>query len=117
MRVLGISAIALLICTSTSFARLGETETQLIARYGSPTKEILKTGVKDLWFEKDGIRIEVEIGSGKAIRLCYTKGGNMFTEIELTGLLSVNGTKWVAKKHDERNKKTIQWNSAEGKEA
>jgi hypothetical protein len=63
----------LLLATLPCFARIGETEVQLIARYGQPTDIEIAGRAKQETFHKDGFIIEAILLDGKVVYHLYGK--------------------------------------------
>jgi len=105
-------------------ARLGETEEQCVARYGSP--EPSKPGVDNgntLVFKKNGIEIDARFENGKCVDLSFSKeDGTDFTDDEISTLLSLNsqGLVWKVNPNPIQfsgSKTVAEWTRADGANA
>jgi hypothetical protein len=88
------TAILLIGFAGTGFARLGDTESQLIKRYGKPTS--VRPGgkynpyfEKFIDFEKEGIAISCGLHAGKCVTIEY-KRDKGFTGMEFEGFKGLN---------------------------
>lgn len=118
--------LLLLLCLlpSTILARLGETETQLVARFGpavSRTKEItiaqgkfIEFGVK-LTFQQNDWRISCAIVEGRSARETYSHSGD-WTENQFATVLTANaqGTRWTDISKDQMGKFVREWRRTDG---
>ena len=105
MKRLLCSCSVLAVLPSATFARLGETEQQLVARFGAPTSRVIETmsaqgkvyefGVK-LRFRQDDWSIECAIVDGRSSREIYQKVGE-WTDEQMTTVLNSNsqGARWT----------------------
>jgi len=86
--------ILLIGLAGTGFARLGDTESQLIKRYGKPTS-VRPGGKYDPYFEKlidfekEGISISCGLHAGKCVTIQY-KRDKGFNSLEFEGLKGLN---------------------------
>jgi hypothetical protein len=115
---------ALLLLPASAFARLGETEEQLIARFGQPgfrAKEQIfaqgknrEFGVK-LGFRQDDWTIECAIIQGRSSRESYHKSGE-WTEDHFRTVLNANGqgAKWTDISKPEVRKLLREWRREDG---
>ena len=88
------TAIFLIGLTGTAFAHLGDTESQLIKRYGPPTS--VRPGGKfnpyfEKWmdFQREGVSISCGIHAGKCVTIEY-KRDKGFNSLEFLGFKAVN---------------------------
>jgi hypothetical protein len=86
--------IFLIELTGTAFARLGDTESQLIKRYGPPTS-VRPGGKLNPYFEKfmefqrEGVSISCGIHAGKCVTIEY-KRDRGFNSLEFLGFKGLN---------------------------
>jgi len=116
--------LLLVILPSLAFARLGETQAQLVERFGaasSRAKEITLTqgkiidfGVK-LTFREGDWRIECSIIDGRCAREVYYKSGD-WTEDQFTTVLTSNaqGAKWTDISKESVRKLAREWRREDG---
>jgi hypothetical protein len=89
-------ALFLIGSAATASARLGDTESQLIKRYGKPTS-VRPGGRYDPYFEKlmdfekEGIAISCGIHAGKCVTIQY-KRDKGFNQMEFEGFKGLNRT-------------------------
>jgi hypothetical protein len=114
----------LLLLPSLAFARLGETETQLSARFGAPASraneitltqgKIVEFGLK-LTFRQDDWTIESAIIDGRCARETYHKPGD-WTDDQFTTILTSNaqGTRWADVSKDSVRKLVREWRRTDG---
>lgn len=114
----------LLLLTSTSYARLGETENQLIERFGAPVlrakHQIIAQGKMidlgpRLLFREGDWRIACDLIDGKCARITYTKPGD-WTEDQVQLVLSNNaqGAKWSETSKPGAAKMLRDWKRSDG---
>ncbi len=88
---------------SPTFARLGETKEQVIARYGPPTESKDLGKIESVHFKKGAMTIFVEISkeTGKAVQVFYWKD-TPFAPAQVAELLSRNaeGKLWDQSAYD-----------------
>lgn len=116
--------LLLLLIPSLAYARLGETEAQLVARFGAPVsraKEITITQGKfvdfgqKLTFKQNDWRIECAVIDGHSAREVYYHPGE-WAEDQFTTVLTANaqGVKWTDISKDLRRKLMREWRRADG---
>ncbi|MFN0128049.1 MAG: hypothetical protein ACKV19_15325 [Verrucomicrobiales bacterium] len=91
-------AVAVLVASVPSQARVGETQKQITERYGEGKKtEVPRiVGAESFAYEKNGFSVEVVIHDGKSIMEIYSNRKGVTEEV-IQDLLKVNtatGTKW-----------------------
>jgi hypothetical protein len=113
-----------LLLPAIAFARLGETEEQLIARFGQPglrAKEMIfaqgknrEFGVK-LGFRQDDWTIECAIIDGRSSRESYQKRGE-WTDDHMRTVLNANGqgSKWTEISKPDVRKYLREWRREDG---
>jgi hypothetical protein len=86
--------LLLIATTGTAFGRLGETESELKARYGKPVW--VRTGLKYnpyfnklINFQKEGISISCYLHDGRCVRIQYSRGSGFKNE-EFEGFTLLN---------------------------
>jgi hypothetical protein len=96
---------ALLLFAASAFARIGETEAQIEARYGKPTKnvtasEFALTGVTRM-YKSAGFEIVVTFVDGKSGSEYFSKGSyGKLDQSEVDTILAANAGKWAEIKAD-----------------
>jgi hypothetical protein len=93
IKPLNYSVAVLILWAASAFARIGETERQIEARYGKPTQTFRATKA---YFYKDFF-IVVAFDNGKSgIEVYQKRNASPMTAVEIGTLLDTNGggTKW-----------------------
>lgn len=93
-----LTAAALLVSSALVSAHLGDSEKQLIARYGEPTSSQRdSTTSSTLTFERPGQLVIARFVKGKCVALTTTSIGGAFTGAEVQTILgqSGQGRKWT----------------------
>jgi len=101
-----IAVLVSVISFQATHARLGETESQLISRYGPivSTKEV--NGLPLLTFEANGFIFQFSMIDGVAESISVNKKDELFTSQEVQELLDRNKSgkgEWLQKEVDEKN--------------
>lgn len=109
---------------TAAFARLGETEAELVRRFGAPSsraaERIAAQGKfheigSQLRFRDGDWRIESAIIDGRSARETYTKVGEWTEEQFLTVLASnAQGGKWTLASKDSMKKAVREWRRSDG---
>ncbi len=79
--------IAVLFCTVTAEARLGETSDQCIERYGQP---VIRKDDYLIFKTQSGIVVKTIFKAGRCVCIVYRKADEDFTEEQLSVLLKSN---------------------------
>ena len=98
MQTLLLIALSLCFALNIAFARLGETEEQIEARYGKPQKSVISYGHMVETYEVNGFSIMVSFMDGKSASEMYSKSDKTkLSDAELQKLLEVNalGSRWI----------------------
>lgn len=110
MRTL-INLLFFVLLIPPALARIGETETECLARYGKISESY--DGPRRLIWRRDGIKITATFLKGKCVWLFFRKEAGDFTDAESKLLRSVNSggqewtqISWVFSKEWERDDKT-----------
>jgi hypothetical protein len=110
-----------------SWARLGETERELIARFGEPTMRgqhsiiaqgrIIPLGPQ-LHFREGDWRIVCDMIDGRCLRIGYGKGGD-WTEEQFQTVLAANsqGSRWTETSNTKMAKLQRSWRRSDGSDA
>jgi hypothetical protein len=120
-------AIVLLTFTAVAHARLGETEAQMIARFGEPmhrTQHSMYAQGKvwhmgpSLSFRQDDWNIGCDLVDGRCVKIQYGKTGE-WTEEQFQMVLAYNsqGAKWTETSKPELKKYKRTWKRADGADA
>jgi hypothetical protein len=124
-RILRLAAATFLIAATAAEARLGETEQQLIERFGPPKLrgqhsiiaqgKIVPLGAK-LHFREGDWTIACDLIDGRCLRIHYSKPGD-WTDDQMTAVLGANnqGAQWIeitTKPHLAKLKRT--WRRSDG---
>jgi hypothetical protein len=116
--------LAILLCPTISFARLGETEQQLTARFGPPSsrsKELtlaqgrtIEFGTS-LFYRPDDWIVSVVIVDGRSVQEYYVKKGDWSEEQFSTVLTSSSeGSSWKDVSKEVSRKSAREWQRADG---
>lgn len=89
--------ILLLLAAAPAAARLGETTTQLAARFGAPTKD---EGDGRLSYSKNGIVINATLYQGKCVSITYVAQPKHLTGKQVQNLLALNAPSTETWKQD-----------------
>jgi hypothetical protein len=101
-------AIATAAITSSSYARIGETREQAIARYGQPANVVVNNGWEWTQFRKGDFGVSVHFFDGRIDSIEYIKITGVFegyyktvelSEVETQNFLSANDSAWEANGH------------------
>ena len=113
--------------TSSAFARLGETEAEMIARFGKPLSRgehtIIAQGRScvvgpSMQFRQDDWQIGTDLVDGRCVRIAYAKRGD-WTEEQIQLVLGSNsqGAKWSETSKPNTKKYTRSWKRSDGASA
>ena len=105
MKIAFLTLLFTVAITAPAWARLGETEDALVARYGPPLSEFDQKGEEGkipmvkLTFQKNGFEIEASVAGGLSVQETFKKvNGDVLTTEEARYLLNANaqGFGWEA---------------------
>ena len=107
-----------------AFARLGETEAEMTARFGQPTLRSKHTHVTQgkswelgpvLFFKQDDWRIQADLVDGRCVAIHYSKSGD-WTEDQIQLVVGSNsqGAKWTEITKPQLSKMKREWKRADG---
>lgn len=120
-------AFLLLVLPTLAFARLGETEPQLTARFGAPISrsaeittgqgKILEFGTK-FTYRQDDWAIDCVIVDGRSVKESYRKSGE-WTDVQVIAVINGNsqGAKWTEQTKESIRKLAREWRRSDGAEA
>jgi hypothetical protein len=119
--------IVLLMVTAVAHARLGETEAQMIARFGEPVHRAQHSTYAQgkVWhmgpslsFRQDDWSIGCDLVDGRCVKIQYRKSGE-WTEEQVQLVLAYNsqGAKWTETSKPETKKYQRTWKRVDGAEA
>lgn len=74
---------------SPASARIGDSETQLTRRYGTPVRQV-NGAIRALTYSFDGWLVTCDFANGVCVRVCYSRNGE-WTEATFDKLLDANG--------------------------
>lgn len=89
-RLLILTLLLTLSMATTAWARLGESETAVINRYGKPHFRLIRTWSEDVTFQMNGFTIVVTFMNGVSKGETYTIPGETITEQQANDLLTAN---------------------------
>jgi hypothetical protein len=124
MRSAALILVGYVLCTTLASARLGETEQELTARFGSPSVRASERVVAQgklheigtrLVFRQGDWHIESVMIDGRSSRESYTKVGD-WTEDQIATVLNSNaqGGKWADTSKDSMKKVHREWRRNDG---
>jgi len=96
MRILALLCIFVLVVTATAQARLGESDAQLVQRFGKPFFHQHLSWCDKETFSVNGFSIDVILLSGQSVGETYRISKGTFTEEQIYDLLQDNsqGYQW-----------------------
>ena len=89
-RLFILTLLLALTMATTAWARLGETQAAVIARYGKPSFRLLRTWCEEDTFQFNGFNIVVTLINGVSKGENYSIPGQLLTEQQANDLLAAN---------------------------
>lgn len=119
--------ILCLFCSPASFARLGETQDQLLERFGAPKQQSKHSTLAQgkfielgpvLYFKQGDWRVECSMIDGRCMKIAYSKPGD-WSEDQVRLVLDTNaqGARWKETSKPEIAKLERTWTRADGSTA
>lgn len=104
MKTLTILTLLILLA-APAHARLGETEAECAARYGTPVKSSSLQPDERRW-RKGNMEVTVAFVEGRAVVITFMKRETRLSDVEIETLLNANGNGWRPAGREEPHRKS-----------